>query len=1279
MTISKNDPQINTILETIPIAILRLRNDGTVVSSNSAFEKIMAIPLDKVVNKVNVVGFHVFKKIGIEDYFSRLINDGVSFDFESDPFENMAGKKKYVRCRGFPVQPDGGKPNSFVIMMGDISERKLAEGNLTASKERLELALKSSEAGLWDWNVETGDVVFDERWAEMLGYTLDEVEPNVAFWEKIVHPDDMPEVMAALTGHLEGKSDIYQTEHRCKTKSGEWKWILDTGKVVEWDNKKQPLRAVGTHIDITEKKQAEVELLKLSQATEQSPAIVFMTDYDGNIEYVNTAFTETTGYTREEVLGKNPRMLKSGVQGLEFYKELWDTITAGKVWRGEFCNRKKSGELYWESASISPLTDADGKITHYVAVKEDITQRMQAEAEIALARDYAESITTSISDALFVVNTDATIKSVNPATSTLLGYDEKELLGMPIGKLFAEEEEEEELKAVLDVMRTYVERASIGFVQISSDGNVIKANRWFRNMIGDPQVRDGQLPNPFEAPALMESGIAEAVRQCLQEGETVDIIAQSFTDPFGNVFEKMVLRILPIREDNEHVSGAFVLMYDAGREPIPDLDYWENKLADFDFGKLFEEEEEEEEEFFWDESRMMVTKKGRLIPVLVSGSLMRSKSGEIQGIVLGAKDISQRQQMERELAESEERYRDLYHRAPVMYHSISPDGIILDCNQTELDTLGYDRNEYVGKQLMDFIAPRQRNKMQSAITTAIKKGKIEAETRFIRKNDSQIPVLVNAVWQYDDRGKPLFSRTMMFDITDRKKAEAQQRKSQLKLRESEQRYRTLIDTSPDPIVRINLKGRISQTSKQLEKLLWEETSGEIIGQRALKFVAPEDRKRVVAKFWEVFESNKLEIIDLNCIKSNGENCPIEMSMSLLHNDDGVITSFVIVLRDISERKRLEEEVLIRQEAIESSIGAIVMADLNGTLTQANWTFVNYFGIDEEEAIGKNIMEFWMPHIPPNNFIKTVQKEGVWQGELAGVNNAGKEFIVEASISSILNIDDEPIGLLGFFNDITERKETEEKMRETSKMSALGEFVTGAAHEINNPIGVISGNAQYLLHKFDVDSIQKMGKREFKKMKDSLEMINKHSLRCGEITRKLLAFGRGDKETTMKPVRVNSILNEVLSMVEHQLELSEVSLEKQFSRLPMVDANASQLNQVFMNLFLNAQQAMPKGGKLTIKSGMPDEAHIRVEVIDTGVGIAKDDQERIFTPFFTTRHGEGTGLGLSVTYSIVQSHQGDIKFESEEGKGTKVILDLPLSREYIRESTDLKLRFAGDNP
>ncbi len=133
---------------------------------------------------------------------------------------------------------------------------------LLESKNRTELALKSSDAGLWDWNIQTGAVIFNERWAEMLGYTLEEVEPHVSFWEKIVHPDDMPMVMEVLTKHLEGKTDIYQTEHRCKTKTGKWLWILDAGKVVEWDKENKPLRAIGTHIDITDRKQAEGVLKK---------------------------------------------------------------------------------------------------------------------------------------------------------------------------------------------------------------------------------------------------------------------------------------------------------------------------------------------------------------------------------------------------------------------------------------------------------------------------------------------------------------------------------------------------------------------------------------------------------------------------------------------------------------------------------------------------------------------------------------------------------------------------------------------------------------------------------------------------------------------------------------------------------------------------------------------------------------------------------------------------------------------------------------------------------
>jgi PAS domain S-box-containing protein len=139
----------------------------------------------------------------------------------------------------------------------DIAERKRAEEALHESKQRLELALRGADLGLWDWNVQTGELIFDQRWANMLGYSLEEIEPHIRTWEKLVHPDDMPGVMEVLNAHLAGKTPFYETEYRLLTKSGEWKWILGRGRLVEWDKDGKPLRAAGTHLDITERKKVE--------------------------------------------------------------------------------------------------------------------------------------------------------------------------------------------------------------------------------------------------------------------------------------------------------------------------------------------------------------------------------------------------------------------------------------------------------------------------------------------------------------------------------------------------------------------------------------------------------------------------------------------------------------------------------------------------------------------------------------------------------------------------------------------------------------------------------------------------------------------------------------------------------------------------------------------------------------------------------------------------------------------------------------------------------------
>ncbi len=293
------------------------------------------------------------------------------------------------------------------------SERRQAE-------ERLRLAMEAASDGVWDWNLVSGETYFNPSYFTMLGYKPGELPSLQRTWRELMHPDDLERVLDSFTTHLQSGAP-YAEEMRMRAKGGRWIWVLSRGKVVERDSHGRPVRMVGTHVDISERKAAEEilrqakedverqvaartaelsttnaelrreieerrraqeQILKLSRAVEQSPASVLITDPEGVIQYVNPKFTKITGYAADEVVGKRPSVLKSGVQSDEFYRELWQTISAGNEWRGEFCNRAKDGSEFWESASISPVFDPQGRIIHYVAVKEDITEKRRQEEHI---------------------------------------------------------------------------------------------------------------------------------------------------------------------------------------------------------------------------------------------------------------------------------------------------------------------------------------------------------------------------------------------------------------------------------------------------------------------------------------------------------------------------------------------------------------------------------------------------------------------------------------------------------------------------------------------------------------------------------------------------------------------------------------------------------------------------------------------------------------------------------------------------------------------------------
>lgn len=291
--------------------------------------------------------------------------------------------KRYIRKNGEIIyctlsaecfRNEDGTLDSIVVFVQDITDRNLAEQALRKSKEQLQLALEGADMATWELVINTGENIHSERWATMRGYHPDEAMIDFQTWTQHLHPQDKQRVLTDWADHLAGKIPAFECEYRLSIKTGGWMWVMDRGRILDFDAMGKPLRAAGTVVDITELKQATEEIHKLSLSVKHSPNIVIITDKDTRIEYVNPKFTEITGYTEQEALGQKPSLIASMDTPAETYENLWETILAGKEWRGELLNKKKNGELYWSSQIIFPIMDADGVINNYVSLHDDITE-----------------------------------------------------------------------------------------------------------------------------------------------------------------------------------------------------------------------------------------------------------------------------------------------------------------------------------------------------------------------------------------------------------------------------------------------------------------------------------------------------------------------------------------------------------------------------------------------------------------------------------------------------------------------------------------------------------------------------------------------------------------------------------------------------------------------------------------------------------------------------------------------------------------------------------------
>ena len=366
------------------------------------------------------------------------------------------------------------------------------------------------------------------------------------------------------------------------------------------------------------------------------------------------------------------------------------------------------------------------------------------------------------------------------------------------------------------------------------------------------------------------------------------------------------------------------------------------------------------------------------------------------------------------------------------------------------------------------------------------------------------------------------------------------------------------------------------------------------------------------------------------------------------------------LIDVTDRKRAQEDLWIKEKAIASSINGIALIDTEGVLSYVNSSFLKMWGFaSREQVIGQQIAKLWIDPAASAAVLQSLREEGAWIGELTARRADAATFEAQISASLVTDESGRTVCCMASFLDVTEPQRLEEQLRQSRKMEAVGRLAGGVAHDFNNILTAIQGFCELVLSSFDPEDPRRR----------DVEEIQQAGLRGSALVRQLLAFSR-KQVLQHQPLDVNQLVANVTRLLQRVIG-EHVELQTRLDPdLVPVRSDRGQLEQVLVNLAANAADAMPDGGLLSIETSLEPrpgpccrdrstQARVVLTVSDTGCGIEADILPNIFDPFFTTkRPHHGTGLGLSTVYGIVEQSGGTIEVDSTPGKGTSFRISLP---------------------
>ncbi|MGC8658267.1 MAG: PAS domain S-box protein [Desulfomonilaceae bacterium] len=620
-------------------------------------------------------------------------------------------------------------------------------------------------------------------------------------------------------------------------------------------------------------------------------------------------------------------------------------------------------------------------------------------------------------------------------------------------------------------------------------------------------------------------------------------------------------------------------------------------------------------------------------------------------------DITERKKSERAAIERERHFISLLETIPDALIVYDANAIVTFVNSAFEQLYGWSAEELVHKSLNNFVPPEEQEITRQSWERTIKGEKVTFETKRWTKDRRMLDLLISTAILRDADGNHTTSIVIHRDITEFKRA--------LKaLKENEELFRAIVDGDPDAIF-VQTNGLFSYLNGPAVKLFGADAAEDLIGRPILERFHPSLHGSIIERM-RVSNIEKRQVPNAEEIIVRMDGTEVDVEVSAVPINFRGIDGSLVFAHDITSRKQANRERLLLTTAIEQSDEAVMITDTEAVILYVNPAFERVTGFSAAEAIGKKpriLIESNEADADIYDALRmTLERGDVWRGRLTNQKKDKTLYEAEVTISPIKDTHGKVVNYVGVSRDVTKEALLEKQFIQAQKMEAVGTLAGGIAHDFNNLLQAILGYSELILRR------KSEGDRDI----SDIQRILQAGKRGAELVKSLLMFSR-KVEPTYRPVNLNHEIIQVQSLLSRTIPKT-IKIDLHLTGdLSVIQADQSQMGQVLMNLCINARDAMPNGGTLTIETENVElgqdycRTHLQTKpgnyvsltVADNGEGIDKETLAHIFEPFFTTKGvGQGTGLGLATVYGIVRQHGGHIECFSEPGIGTTFRIYFP---------------------